>query len=185
MPACLWHCRRVRGSFSPDKHLKSLLEIADKGIEESHTVGGVQFMQVFTVGYEGKSIDELLEQLSETGISVLVDVRWMPLSRKPGFSKTKLSEAVRERQIEYEHFRELGAPPELRKELGSTGDYESFFRVYEERLRSLSPDIEKVARLSRTESICLLCFEAEPARCHRSRLAAELRRKTHCGVRHL
>jgi len=66
--------------------------------------------ELYTIGYEGKAVQGFVEDLVRNGIEVLVDVRELPVSRKPGFSKSKLREQVASSGIDYLHLRSLGSP---------------------------------------------------------------------------
>lgn len=130
---------------------------------------------VFTVGYEGTDIDRFVGTLQAVGIKRLADVRALALSRKKGFSKTKLSERLSEVGIEYKHYRKLGDPKPGR-EAARAGKYEEFRRIYnthlmeeesKESLRELSEDVQEKAT-------CLLCFERNPLECHRTIITKEL-----------
>jgi len=130
---------------------------------------------VFTVGYQGLTIQEFVRKLRDNSIYVLVDVRRNPLSRKAGFSKTRLSAELRSAGIDYCHLPELGIPSSRRKNLDQRDprSYVSLFDYYES---SIVPDAAgAVARIKALAydrlRIALACFEADAAFCHRSRLA--------------
>lgn len=124
---------------------------------------------VYTIGYQGVSIDEFVRRLKDEGIEMIVDVRAVPFSRKPGFSKNPLSVRLAAEGISYRHFPSLGIPSRYRKELE---DYESLFLLYEmEILPNVGAEVARVTELCRQNPAALLCFEANPAECHRSRLA--------------
>jgi uncharacterized protein (DUF488 family) len=82
--------------------------------------------QLFTIGYEGTRLPEFLNELTAAGVQTLVDVRELPQSRIPGYSKTALSAALKQKGIEYIHMRELGSPRELRHELRENGNFAAF-----------------------------------------------------------
>jgi len=123
--------------------------------------------KVLTIGYEGRSLDEFLDELHEAGVDRVVDVRELPLSRKKGFSKTSLSEALRERGIGYLHLRSLGNPKENRDRYRS-GDVAGGAEIYRAHLQngSRSTLLELLDELTDGRS-CLLCFERDHAICHR------------------
>jgi len=129
---------------------------------------------LFTIGYEGISQDIFLDVLLAQGIHTLVDVRQMPLSRKPGFSKSTLSAALEAVGIEYLHLRLLGAPKEIREGLRETGDWTAYTRDYLTHLVHQKDALEQVVSLAQTQSIALLCFEADYRECHRSLISAHL-----------
>ena len=120
-----------------------------------------------SVGYEGLSADELVATLVDQGVSVLVDVRLTPLSRKPGLSKTRLSEAVRGVGIEYVHLPGLGNPKENRDAFrrGEPESWEAFAQVLGSQ-RGQSA-LAHVAELLDGGTVALLCLERDHTRCHR------------------
>jgi hypothetical protein len=122
------------------------------------------------VGYEGRSIDEFVRDLVDRGISRVVDVRLTPISRKPGFSKQVLRQALADRGIAYEHRPELGNPRDNRPGFGGSALELSAARAtYALLLRrpaaaaALDDLVESAAR----EPVAVLCFEADEERCHR------------------
>ncbi len=124
---------------------------------------------LFTLGYEGLSIDAYIRILLANNITTLIDVRKNPLSMKYGFSKTKLREYLRQVNIAYFHIPDLGIPSALRKELHTTSAYESLFDYY--RLHILPEQkeaIEQVKAIINTYNRTVLtCFEADAQYCHR------------------
>lgn len=130
---------------------------------------------LYTIGYEGIDIESFVATLKAIGIKRLADVRAVALSRKKGFSKKALSARLEAEGIGYWHFVELGDPKPGR-EAARAGRYKQFHVIYESHL------YKKEARiaLSRLEGIageaptCLLCFERDPATCHRLIVANKL-----------
>lgn len=131
---------------------------------------------LFTVGYEGKTVDSFLDLLTGSAVTVLVDVRELPLSRKPGFSKTRLQKILADHGIEYVPMRSLGSPRDLREELREGGDYGTFFAGYREHLGRQDGPLATLTGLLSEQAVCLMCYEADPARCHRSAIAVELKK---------
>jgi len=121
---------------------------------------------IFTIGYEGLSIGEFVDILSTHGIQVLIDVRELPLSRKPGFSKAALSSAVQEAGMEYRHERELGAPREVRYELRLSGDWATYRKAYLESIEDKNGILKTL--VNSKKKVCLMCFEEDYRICHRS-----------------
>lgn len=123
---------------------------------------------VFSVGYEGRQIEGLVELLSVHGITVLVDVRLNPISRKPGFSKTRLRDALSAAGIEYRHARALGNPKDNREPFRS-GDTDRGLAVFRRLLssRHAEDELEHLTELLVHERVALLCFERAHDRCHR------------------
>jgi uncharacterized protein (DUF488 family) len=129
--------------------------------------------RVFTIGYEGADVDRFLTTLKDAGVSTLADVRAVALSRKRGFSKSTLRDALQNQDIGYHHFRELGTPKEGRQ-AARAGDGELMRRIYCQEVMATEPAQEafdQLAALAASQPICLLCFERDPALCHRRILA--------------
>jgi uncharacterized protein (DUF488 family) len=128
---------------------------------------------LFTVGYEGRSLEHYLNILIRNGINLLVDVRNNPVSMKPGFSKRQLERICRNLDIEYRHFPEVGIVAELRKGLQAQDDYDELFVAYRRTIlpTTLPTQREILNLLQQYRRIALTCFEAESQRCHRRHLA--------------
>lgn len=132
---------------------------------------------ILTIGYEGYSIDDFIDRLKAFDVGYLFDVREIPFSRKKGFSKTPLKEALEENDINYHNFKELGSPKRIRDKLHVDKDYQYFFEEYEKYLETQDESLEIVSTaISENKNIhfCLLCFEKDPSICHRSILAKKL-----------
>lgn len=128
-------------------------------------------MQIFTIGYEGATQAELIARLKEAGVEILADVRAVPLSRRPGFSKNILAAGLREEGIGYVGLKALGTPPEGR-EAARRHDLDKLRRIYTGQLE-LPDAMMQAAQLldmARERPTALLCFEREPGCCHRSLL---------------
>lgn len=130
--------------------------------------------RIDTIGYEGTTMPRFLDALRGAGVELLVDVRAVASSRRPGFSKTKLAENAGTIGIDYLHLRALGTPAEGRAAARS-GKHDELRRIYAEHLETsgAQDELVRLAELVRSgRRVCLLCFEADPAHCHR-RLVAE------------
>lgn len=137
------------------------------------------------VGYQGHDLQSLLAGLAHEGVSVVVDVRLTPISRKRGFSKRLLAEALADAGIGYRHLPELGNPKDNRAGFG--GDEEELRQARSRFAARLAdePAVEaltEVARLASTQRVALLCFEADQRRCHRDVIAAALADPTAFGL---
>ena len=131
-------------------------------------IGG---MHIFTIGYEGATQDAVIDRLKEAGVSLLVDVRAVPLSRRPGFSKNVLARGLAEAGIGYVGMKALGTPPAGR-EAARKGKIEVLREIYSGQL-DLPEAIVQCAQmraLAEEQPIALLCFERSPDCCHRSLL---------------
>lgn len=128
-------------------------------------------MQVFTIGYEGSTVGEFIEALRKAGVERVIDVRALPLSRRPGFSKSPLRAALEEAGIEYVHLKALGTPADGRA-AARAGKHKELERIYGGQLE-LPEAIAQSALmldLAREKPTALLCMEREPAHCHRTLL---------------
>lgn len=123
---------------------------------------------LYTIGYEGQTLDSLFNQLSRTDVRMLVDVRELPLSRKRGFSKRALAAALAEVDIAYAHMPALGCPKPIRDRLKSGGDWRSYAQAFGKHLAKQGASVEELAQLAVGTTACLLCFEANFNRCHRT-----------------
>lgn len=131
-------------------------------------------MRVFTIGYEATTQADFLAALKAAGVAQVIDVRALPLSRRPGFSKTPLRLALAEGGIGYVHLRALGTPAEGREAArkGRTAELE---RIYAGQL-ALPEALVAAAQLEelvRDKPSALLCYEREPQGCHRNILLRE------------
>ena len=130
---------------------------------------------LMTIGYEGLTLADFLAILRRVNVETLVDVRELPLSRKPGFSKSALSAAVTAREIQYVHVPALGCPPDIRHDYRNDGDWQRYTQRFCAYLDTQQDVIQSLALRTRNERCCLLCFEADPAFCHRSYVAERVR----------
>lgn len=133
-------------------------------------------MTVFTIGYEGRNIEEYSAILESNHIRLVVDVRRNPISRKPGFSKTRMREYLASCGIEYRHFPELGIDSDRRYSLRTNGDVENLLDWYRsELLPEKAKALEALVALAKCYgTIALTCLEADPSHCHRSAVAEKL-----------
>jgi uncharacterized protein (DUF488 family) len=123
---------------------------------------------LISIGYEGKTVGDLVRQLLDQDVRVIVDVRLTPLSRKPGLSKTKLAAALRAAGIEYIHHRALGNPKDNRAGFRA-GEPESLARYHEVLdTADASVALDHVCELLDGGVVALLCFEQDHAECHRN-----------------
>ena len=128
-------------------------------------------MRIFTIGYEGATVGEFIAALQSARVERVIDVRALPLSRRPGFSKSPLRAAVEEAGIEYVHLKALGTPSEGRT-AARAGRHSDMARIYASQLE-LPEAIAQSAlmlELAREKPTALLCMERDPAVCHRTLL---------------
>lgn len=128
---------------------------------------------LFTIGYEGISLEEYLVRLLKNDVKVLVDVRNNPLSMKYGFSKSQLKKYCGNLGIEYVHIPEVGIQGDQRQELNTQSDYDKLFAVYRKNnLTQTTTQQQQILNLLKQHKrIALTCFEANICQCHRKHLA--------------
>jgi uncharacterized protein (DUF488 family) len=142
---------------------------------------------IATVGYEAASVQRFLEVLRADGVELLVDVRAVASSRRPGFAKTALAANLASVGIDYLHLRGLGtpAPGRAAARAGRHDEMRSIFRAHLATLPAQA-ELAALAELVRGgRRTCLLCFEANPAHCHRSLVATALGALVPVQVTHL
>ena len=128
-------------------------------------------MRIFTIGYESTTVAEFIGALQSAGVKRVIDVRAVPTSRRPGFSKTPLRNALAEEGIDYVHLRALGTPADGRA-AARAGRHDDLERIYAGQLE-LPEAIAQGAQmvdLAKEQPSALLCYEREPSGCHRTLL---------------
>jgi uncharacterized protein (DUF488 family) len=131
---------------------------------------------VFTIGYEAATMERFLAALRDARVELLIDVRAVAMSRRPGFAKTALAANLTEAGIEYLHLRGLGTPADGRA-AARAGKHDVMRRIFLEHLqtRAAEAGLETLAEIVRSgRRVCLMCFEARPEHCHRTLVAAAL-----------
>jgi uncharacterized protein (DUF488 family) len=128
-------------------------------------------MKIFTIGYEATTMDAFLASLSEAGVRRVIDVRALPLSRRPGFSKSSLAAALNEVGIGYVHLKALGTPKPGR-DAAKKGDVATLKAVYAGQLElpEAQAQAAQMLDLAREMQSALLCYERDPCHCHRTLL---------------
>jgi uncharacterized protein (DUF488 family) len=128
-------------------------------------------MKIFTIGYEGTTVPDFLTALKQAGVERVIDVRALPLSRRPGFSKSALNAALAQVGIEYVHLKQLGTPPDGRA-AARAGRHAELQRIYAGQLElpEAMAQAALMLDLSAERPSALLCMEREPANCHRTLL---------------
>jgi uncharacterized protein (DUF488 family) len=141
---------------------------------------------VLTIGYEGCTISDVLAELKAAGVKLLIDVRAVPQSRKPGFSKRQLAAGLDEQGIAYVHLQGLGTPKAGRLAVRS-GHPERMEPIFREHMRSdrAQHELAQAVELARAQRACLLCFEQDPMHCHRRLVAEMISADTRQPISHL
>ncbi len=141
---------------------------------------------VYTVGYEGKSVDAFFNDLIKRGIEIVVDVRANPVSRKYGFSRLRLGEICKRLGLEYRHVPSLGIPGSARADLSDYDSYQRLLDHYEHTVLPIHPvETRELGALMRKHPAALLCVEKDVRCCHRSRLASAAAKAADLEIVHL
>jgi uncharacterized protein (DUF488 family) len=142
--------------------------------------------QLFTIGYEGAELADFLVTLAACGITQIIDVRDVPVSRKRGFSKNVLAEALAAKGIAYIHLKDLGDPKPGR-EAARRGDYSLFSTIYAAHLKTDAAQaaLTVAANEAGQRVSCLLCFERAHEHCHRNMVAVALAQSAGFSIRHV
>lgn len=145
---------------------------------------------LYTIGYEGADLQSFLATLEDVGVKHVADIRDVPVSRRKGFSKNKLAEALKAVGISYQHFKSLGDPKEGRDAM-RRGDRARFLTVFKEHVSKPSAEeaLVQLADNAADADTVLLCYERDPKDCHRTIVATMLqergliRQYRHLGVK--
>lgn len=140
---------------------------------------------MFTFGYEGLSIDEFIVRLKDVQVSLVVDVRELPLSRKKGFSKNSLREHLAASGIGYEHRPTLGCPKPVREQYRADGDWTAYTQKFLIHLAKVNNEVRNLLVTARNHRVSLMCFEADFETCHRTYVARAVRAAGGPAVQHL
>jgi uncharacterized protein (DUF488 family) len=129
--------------------------------------------KLFTIGYEQTPSKAVLDELAQAGVKLLVDVRAVASSRRPGFSKSALAAGLDERGISYVHLRGLGTPKDGR-EAARSGKYDVLEKIYTAHLKTAQAkeELDELSALVKTSGpVCILCYERDHRNCHRRWIA--------------
>uniref|UniRef100_Q07R13 DUF488 domain-containing protein n=1 Tax=Rhodopseudomonas palustris (strain BisA53) TaxID=316055 RepID=Q07R13_RHOP5 len=142
---------------------------------------------LFTIGYEQTPAKAVLDELQRAGVKLLVDVRAVAASRRPGFSKTQLAAGLDERGIGYLHLRDLGTPKQGRL-AARGGDFEQLQRIYAAHLQTpqAREQLDELASLvGQSGPVCILCYERDHRQCHRQWIAERIEQRNGAGIENL
>jgi uncharacterized protein (DUF488 family) len=153
--------------------------------EPTRKAAGRTRSALFTIGYQQHSLDSLVQSLSENGIQVLMDVRQNASSRKAGFSKARLGDAITGAGITYVHRPDLGTPSSIRAIYRRSGNVSEALAAYEQYISSNLDAIQALVKVARTKRVCLLCLETDHDMCHRGVIARKLCEMTKWKAIHL
>jgi len=135
----------------------------------------VPMERLATIGYQGRTLRQLVRRLLDHDVRVLLDIRKVARRRRPDFNRNRIEAALGRAGIEYRHLPDLGSSRRLRKHLYETGDFERFRGLYLSYVRRWRlSEVRALANEARREgTICILCYESDAASCHRGIVAAE------------
>ena len=139
---------------------------------------------LFTIGYQQAKPAAVLSELQRAKIDLLVDIRAVAASRRPGFSKRQLAASLDEAGIAYIHLQKLGTPAEGRQ-AARAGDLDTLWRIYDKHIKTAEAQDalgELLALIKSGKRVCQLCYERDPNECHRSRIAALVKKRTRVKV---
>ncbi|MGI8524606.1 MAG: DUF488 domain-containing protein [Pseudolabrys sp.] len=142
---------------------------------------------LFTIGYEKAKLNAVIGELKRAQVGLLVDIRAVATSRRPGFSKTALSASLDDEDIAYIHLQKLGTPAEGRAAAHS-GDYAALWRIYDKHIKQPEPQKELgelVELIKSGKRIALLCYCRDPSKCHRSRIMENVKKRVTIDVKDL
>lgn len=141
---------------------------------------------LFSIGYEGRNPSDFIAALATAGVTLLVDVRRLPLSHKRGFSKTALRSLVEGRGIGYKHRPELAPPMQVLRSYRESRDWAEFRNSYLRHASTQPGALQELGEMAESQTLCVMCVEADASRCHRSLLPSLLHtRHDHWGLQEL
>jgi uncharacterized protein (DUF488 family) len=171
----------VRSQYGFEPGQQVVLEPRTDGILIRRSTPSPSFCsEVSTIGYEDRVAVAMCKELAALNIKQVVDVRELPLSRRPGFSKSVLADELRNLGIAYRHLPEMGSPRNLRHSYREHGDVGSFMDSYSKYLDTQPDTFELLRALVLSTRSALLCYEQDYHSCHRNILAQRL---TNAGFR--
>ncbi|MBR0754038.1 DUF488 domain-containing protein [Bradyrhizobium jicamae] len=142
---------------------------------------------LFTIGYEQTPSKAVLDELEDAGVKLLVDVRAIASSRRPGFSKSQLAAGLDERGIAYLHLRGLGTP-KTGREAARSGKYDVLHRIYSAHLKTVQAreELDELSALvKKSGPVCILCYERDHTNCHRQWIAEIIQDRDGVKVKNL
>ncbi len=140
--------------------------------------------RLFTIGYEQAKPAAVLNELERAKIELLVDTRAVAASRRPGFSKRQLAASLDDAGIGYIHLQKLGTPAEGRA-AARNGDTDALWRIYDKHIKTAEAQAELgelIALVKSGKRVALLCYCRDPKVCHRSRIVANVKKRTQVKV---
>lgn len=143
----------------------------------------ISHTDLFTIGYESLKPDQFIELLKRCRVEVLLDVRELPISRKPGFAKNALAALLTKNRIEYRHAPEFGCPRDVRHSYRDSGDWARYTREFMRFLTTRETALNTFAEYIAEHRSCLLCLEEDFNFCHRKYVAEAIADRVLGGAR--
>jgi uncharacterized protein (DUF488 family) len=143
--------------------------------------------KLFTIGYEQTPAKAVLDELEQAGVKLLVDVRAVAASRRPGFSKSQLAAGLDARGISYLHLRDLGTPKEGR-EAARSGKFADLRKIYAAHLKTAQAreQLDELSALvKKSGPVCILCYERDHNHCHRQWIAEIIEQRDRVRIENL
>lgn len=140
-----------------------------------------------TIGYEASTVPDFMDALHEAGIKLVVDIRAVASSRRPGFARTRLAAGLKEAGIDYVHMRALGTPSDGRA-AARAGRHDEMKSIFLEHMKTedATNALEDLKQLIESgRKLAILCFEANPEHCHRNIVAHQLQKTMQLNIDHL
>jgi uncharacterized protein (DUF488 family) len=143
-------------------------------------------MRLATIGYETATLPDVIQRLKQAGVEVVIDVRAVASSRKPGFSKTLLAISLKEEGVDYVHLQKLGTPKSGR-DAARNGQLGKMHDIFNAHMEEPEPQMQmaQAIDIAKARRAALLCYEDDYLGCHRSILADSIKAKTGCEVENL
>ncbi|MEW5786159.1 MAG: DUF488 domain-containing protein [Bacillota bacterium] len=134
-------------------------------------------MKIYTIGYEGRTLPEYIRLIRKQAITLIVDVRLNPISRKKGFSSRDLSKALADAGIDYCHLPQLGNPKEIRNEYHKNGSAIFLYEQFKKHLAEHPEALRLLHDVIKDQIACITCFEKLPSYCHRGAITEFLQER--------
>jgi uncharacterized protein (DUF488 family) len=142
-------------------------------------------MSIYTIGYEGLTMDAFLMLLKFSDVDTVLDIRELPLSRKPGFSKNSLRNTLAMQGMDYQHIPALGCPKPIRDQYRTDQNWSCYKVGFLAHLAAQADTVSALAATAKSSTYALLCYEADYNYCHRSMVAAAIHHHGKMSVIHL
>ena len=151
----------------------------------SQLLGGTMKKQIYTFGYEGLSLEVFILRLKSISVECVVDVRAVPLSRKKGFSKKSFGATLEAAGIRYVHLLQMGCPKKTRDRYREDGNWNAYTKSFKSYISSQREVVKELSKIAASETCCLVCFEADFDRCHRTFVAREVAQISGASITHI